>query len=61
MSNKLEPYRESNRVILEILPSKEGNYMRVLEHLLLYAEHQFGCRIEGRNYREREDGQRISN
>jgi hypothetical protein len=40
--------------------------MRVLEHLLLYAEYQFGSRnsgviVRGETYRERADGQKISN
>jgi tetratricopeptide (TPR) repeat protein len=35
--------------------------MRVLEHLLSYADYQFGKHVAGRDYRERSDGQRIDN
>jgi hypothetical protein len=35
--------------------------MRIIEHLLSYADYQFGQHVAGRDYRERPDGQRISN
>jgi hypothetical protein len=49
------------RLIIEILESKKGNDCRVLEHLLSFAKHQFGKGVTGKHYREREDGERISN
>jgi hypothetical protein len=49
------------RLIAEVLQSKKGNNRRVLEHLLSFAEHQFGKGVPGNHYREREDGERISN
>jgi hypothetical protein len=41
--------------------SKKGDDCRVLEHLLSFAEHQFGKGVPGKCYRERGDGERISN
>jgi hypothetical protein len=49
------------RIICEILDSKKGNDARILEHLLSYAEYQVGKGVPGKLYREREDGERISN
>jgi hypothetical protein len=49
------------RVIDEVLESKEGNNCRIVEHLLSFAEHQLGKGVTGKHYREREDGERISN
>jgi hypothetical protein len=40
---------------------KHGMILRILEHLLLYAEYQFGKEIAGISYRERILGDRISN
>jgi tetratricopeptide (TPR) repeat protein len=59
--NKLQPYREVTRIITEILCSKKGENIRILEHLLSYAEYQFGKGVPGKHYREREDGDRLSN
>jgi hypothetical protein len=61
LQNKLLPYHEVTRLIIEILASKKGNDCRVLEYLLSIAEHQFGKGVTGKDYREREDGERISN
>jgi hypothetical protein len=36
-------------------------HLRILEHLLSYAEYQFGKGVPGKRYREREDGERVSN
>jgi hypothetical protein len=58
---KLQPYYEVTQLIDQILESKKGNDCRVLEHLLSFAEHQFGKEVTGNHYREREDGERISN
>jgi tetratricopeptide (TPR) repeat protein len=41
--------------------SKKGNESRVLEHLLSFADFQFGKKVKGKDYRERGDGDRISN
>jgi tetratricopeptide (TPR) repeat protein len=49
------------RIISEILDSKKGNDVRILGHLLSFAEYQFGKGVAGKHYREREDGERISN
>jgi tetratricopeptide (TPR) repeat protein len=57
----LQRYREVTRLIDEVLESKRGNDCRVLEHLLSFAEHQFEKRVTGKQYRVREDGERISN
>eukprot|EP00596_Hydrurales_sp_CCMP1899_P005898 CAMPEP_0119035596 /NCGR_PEP_ID=MMETSP1177-20130426/2717_1 /TAXON_ID=2985 /ORGANISM="Ochromonas sp, Strain CCMP1899" /LENGTH=229 /DNA_ID=CAMNT_0006994089 /DNA_START=83 /DNA_END=769 /DNA_ORIENTATION=+ len=61
LTNKLQPYREVTRLIDEIRNSKKGKDIRILEHLLSYAEYQFGKGVAGKHYREREDGNRISN
>jgi hypothetical protein len=37
------------------------NEIRSLEYCLLFAEHQYGCLIVGKSYRERGDGSRKSN
>jgi hypothetical protein len=52
---------EAARVTTEILASNKGNDVRVLKHLLSYADNQFGQQVEGRDYRVRGDGQRIAN
>jgi hypothetical protein len=57
--NTQQPYRTVTGIIDEILASKKGNDIRVLEHLLLYAEYQFGKQVPGTAFRER-DGQEIS-
>jgi hypothetical protein len=61
LSNTLQPYDEVEKVIQEILESNKGGDARILEHLLSYAEYQFGRPITWKNYRERADGQRITN
>jgi hypothetical protein len=61
LQNKLRPYHEVTGLINEILESKKGNDCRVLEHLLSFAEHQFGKGVTGKDYRERDGGERISN
>jgi hypothetical protein len=61
LTKTLQPYHEVCRLIIEILESKKGKDIRVLEHLLSFAEHQFGKGVPGKHYREREDGERISN
>jgi tetratricopeptide (TPR) repeat protein len=60
LPTQLHSYNEAARVIKEILASNKGNDGRVLEHLLSYADNQFGQQVEGRDYRERGDGQRIA-
>jgi hypothetical protein len=61
LHSKLRPYNEVTRLIIEKLASKKGNDCRVLEHLLSFAEHQFWKGVTGKNYREKDDGERISN
>jgi tetratricopeptide (TPR) repeat protein len=61
LPNKLQSYDGAVRIIVEILASNKGNEERVLEYLLSYADNQFGQQVEGRDYRERTDGQRIAN
>jgi tetratricopeptide (TPR) repeat protein len=56
-----QSYNEADRIVKETLASNKGNDVRVLEHLLSYADNQFGQQVEGRDYRERTDGQRIAN
>jgi hypothetical protein len=61
LSNKLQSFDDAFQIITEILASKKGKDERVLEHLLSYADCQFGKGVTGKDYREREDGERISN
>eukprot|EP00596_Hydrurales_sp_CCMP1899_P000637 CAMPEP_0119051946 /NCGR_PEP_ID=MMETSP1177-20130426/73392_1 /TAXON_ID=2985 /ORGANISM="Ochromonas sp, Strain CCMP1899" /LENGTH=536 /DNA_ID=CAMNT_0007031323 /DNA_START=481 /DNA_END=2089 /DNA_ORIENTATION=- len=61
LSSRLQPYNEVVRITKEILASNKGNDLRVLEHLLSYADYQLGQQVAGRDYRERIDGQRIAN
>jgi tetratricopeptide (TPR) repeat protein len=61
LPNQLHSYNEAARVIKETLASNKGDNVRVLEHLLSYADNQFGQQVEGRDYRERTDGQSIAN
>jgi hypothetical protein len=48
-------------LIAEILDSKTGSDSRILEHLLSFADHQFGKEVTRKHCRERGDGERISN
>jgi hypothetical protein len=57
----LLPYQEVVQIINEIQASKNADNIKVLDHLLLFAEHQFGKEVPGVGFRERADGQRISN
>jgi tetratricopeptide (TPR) repeat protein len=61
LPKKLQSYSEAVEIIDEMLASNKGNNARVLKHLLSYADYQFGQHVAGRDYRERSDGQRISN
>jgi tetratricopeptide (TPR) repeat protein len=61
LPKKLQSYDEAVKIIDEILASNKGNNARVLEHLLTYADYQFGQHVAGSKYRERSDGQRIAN
>jgi hypothetical protein len=60
-SSTFQPYDEVVQVIKEILASKNGDNIRILEHLLQYGDYQFGKPIIGKDYLERTDGQRIDN
>jgi hypothetical protein len=60
LSKGLRPFREVILTIHEALEWKDN--IRIMEHVLSYAEYQFGERIPGeKDYREREDGERINN
>jgi hypothetical protein len=61
LSTQLQPFHEVIRIKDEILITKKGKDVRVLQHLLSYLEHQFGEKITGIDYRERGNGERISN
>jgi tetratricopeptide (TPR) repeat protein len=61
LSTQLQPFHKVIRIKDEVLISKKGEDCRVLEHLLSYLEHQFGEKITGIEYRERGNGERISN
>jgi hypothetical protein len=60
-SNKLQPFDEVVKIVDEVLLSKKGDEVRILEHLLSYTESQFGKEKTRIGYRERGDGTRISN
>jgi tetratricopeptide (TPR) repeat protein len=65
LSNNLLPYREAVgeviRVIGETHKATNLNKVRILKHLLPYAENQFGHRVPEKAYRERGDFERIDN
>jgi tetratricopeptide (TPR) repeat protein len=65
LSHQLQPYNEVVRVIEEtqeeISKKNKQQTLRVLGHLLSYADHQFGDRILGKSYRERGNGECIDN
>jgi hypothetical protein len=63
LSNQLQPYRDVLNMINEILEALEKvqRNVRVLDHTLSYALFQFGDRVEGKSYRERWNGDQISN
>jgi tetratricopeptide (TPR) repeat protein len=64
LSLQLQPYQEVTRVIDEISeesPKKIELDIRVLGHLISFAEHQFGDRVLGKAYHERGNGEHIDN
>jgi hypothetical protein len=64
LSFQLQPYSEVVQFIEEIRDEKFEKKVlciRVLKHLISYAEYQFGSRVPGKDYRERENGERIDN
>jgi tetratricopeptide (TPR) repeat protein len=64
LSLQLQPYHEITKVIEEIqeeLSIKKIEEVRVLGHLISYAEHQFGDRVLGKAYRDRGSDERIDN
>jgi hypothetical protein len=61
LSTQLQPFHEVIGIKDEILASKKENDVRVLVHLLSYLVHQFGEKVAGIDYRERVDGERVSN
>jgi tetratricopeptide (TPR) repeat protein len=61
---QLQPYQDVLQIIQETHIEKQKNRhleIRVLDHIIAYAEHQFGDRVEGLAYRERENGNRMDN
>lgn len=48
------------KIVDEVLVSKKGDEIRILEHLLLYTESQFVKEMTRIGYRERADGTSIS-
>jgi hypothetical protein len=64
LSFQLKPYREVLQLLEEIRNEKfekKELYIRVWKRLISYAEYQFGTRVPGKDYRERENGERIDN
>jgi tetratricopeptide (TPR) repeat protein len=61
LSTKQQPFHEVIRILNEVSLSKKWNDVRVLEHTLQYLDYQFGKKVAGIDYRERGDGERISN
>jgi hypothetical protein len=63
LPKKLQSYNDVVQTINDILdaPEKIGMNVRVLNHALSYAFLQFGDRFEGKTYRERRNGDQISN
>jgi hypothetical protein len=61
LSNKLQTYFEVSLLINEVLESNKGKDIRVLEHLLSFADYQFGKGVTGKRYREMENGERMNN
>jgi hypothetical protein len=63
LSNQLQPYREVVQVIDEILesPNQIRNKKRIVGHVISFVEFQFGERLPGKSYRERNNGEQISN
>jgi tetratricopeptide (TPR) repeat protein len=59
LSNDLQPYHEAVQIIQEILATSEN--IRIMDHLLSYAQLQFGDRIPGKVYRQRGNSERIDN
>jgi hypothetical protein len=61
LSTNLQPFHELIRIKDEIIASRKGNDIWILEHLVLYLENQFGTKVVGIDYRARENGEHISN
>jgi tetratricopeptide (TPR) repeat protein len=60
LSTEIQPYHEVVEKIIEATDKGAAN-IRIIEHILSYAEFQFGDRIPGKSYRERGNGDQISN
>jgi hypothetical protein len=64
LSHQLQPYREVVQLIKKTCDEKFENIemkIRVLNHVISYAEYKFGNRVSSRGYRERERGETIDN
>jgi tetratricopeptide (TPR) repeat protein len=53
LSNQFLPFREAYKIIIDILNSEKGSDRRILEHLLSYAEYQFGKEVTGSVYHKK--------
>jgi hypothetical protein len=60
LSNKSQPYLEVCRIIYEVLNAKSDD-IRLLKHLMSYAEEQFGEQVIEIGHRENLNGDRIDN
>jgi hypothetical protein len=63
LSKQRQPYREVVQVIVQLCdaPEKSRQDVRIFKHIISYAIFQFGDRIPEKFYRERDNGDRISN
>jgi tetratricopeptide (TPR) repeat protein len=61
LPSKQQPFHEVMEIIEMILESMQGEDIRILQHLLSYAEDQFGEELPGIGYRENLFGDRMSN
>jgi hypothetical protein len=60
LSKIQQPFREVLQIVDGIRESDKGYQIRILEHLLSYAEYQFGRDVRGVGYLVRGDGERFS-
>jgi hypothetical protein len=64
LSLQFQPYHEATKVIEEIreeLSIKKKEEIRVLGHMISYAEHRFGDRVLGKTCFERGSGECVDN
>jgi tetratricopeptide (TPR) repeat protein len=64
LSHQFHSYQEVSRIIQSVYeerPKEKLLDIRVLEHLISYAEQHFGSRVPNRAYRKSNNGERIDN